>query len=121
MLQDLYLLESGRLAYFGPISATKMYFSNLGFICPAGVNPADYYLDIVSKPPPSSTGEIDRLTWGEIYLKSNFAKNFAQNLDLVVRNSNNSGNCDYTVPPSELYRLKTLMELIFKYYSREIG
>jgi ABC-type multidrug transport system ATPase subunit len=31
MLQDLYLLEGGRLAYNGPLSATKRYFASLGY------------------------------------------------------------------------------------------
>jgi hypothetical protein len=51
MLQDLYLLEQGRLAYFGPIDATKRYFSLYGKECPVDVNPADFYLDIVNANP----------------------------------------------------------------------
>ena len=51
MLQDLYLLESGRLAYFGPIAAAQGYFRRIGQLCPAEVNPADFYLDLIYKAP----------------------------------------------------------------------
>lgn len=120
MLQDLYLLESGRLAYFGPISSTKQYFTQLGFNCPADINPADFFLDLVSKPP-SGPGIAEGTTWTHLYNNSVLAKNFSKVLDIVVEKSNSRGDIDFTIPPDEFYRLRTLMELIFKYYTRDIG
>lgn len=120
MLQDLYLLESGRLAYFGPIASTKQYFTQLGFSTPADVNPADFFLDLVSKPP-SGQGIAEGTTWTDLYKNSVFAKNFAKVVEIVVEKSNSRGDIDYTIPSNEFYRLATLMELIFKYYTRDIG
>lgn len=44
----LLLAKGGRIAFNGPSSSTKEYFENLGFRCPANVNIADYFLDLVS-------------------------------------------------------------------------
>eukprot|EP00053_Salpingoeca_punica_P015740 m.145601 g.145601 ORF g.145601 m.145601 type:complete len:1425 (-) comp16788_c0_seq2:22-4296(-) len=50
-LDDLYLLELGRLAYFGKLTGAVEYFASLHFVCDAGCNPADYYLDLITKKP----------------------------------------------------------------------
>jgi ABC-2 type transporter len=122
MLQDLYLLELGRLAYFGPLSSTKTYFAKLGCNAPVDVNPADFYLDLVSKPPKQSNVACgDDVTWGELYTQSVFAKNFSRSMDIVVSKSNSTGNVEYTVPPSDFYRLATLIEFTFKFYTRDVG
>lgn len=39
-LDDLYLLESGRLVYFGRLDRGAAYFSSLGMHCTTGCNPA---------------------------------------------------------------------------------
>jgi ABC-type multidrug transport system ATPase subunit len=54
MLQDLYLLEGGRLAYEGPIEAAPGYFTSLGYSLPLpeeGVTLPDFYLDLIYKAP----------------------------------------------------------------------
>ena len=33
--------------YLGPSVESKDYFSSLGFNCPASINPADYFLDVI--------------------------------------------------------------------------
>lgn len=69
LLQDLYLLENGRLAYFGPLVATRPYFHSLGYDCPEGINPADFYLDLVNKNPDAADAKV---TWTAVYLGSVF-------------------------------------------------
>jgi ATP-binding cassette subfamily G (WHITE) protein 2 (SNQ2) len=48
----LLLAKGGKMVYFGEIgqygSRIKEYFGNLGAPCPAGVNPAEYMIDVVS-------------------------------------------------------------------------
>ena len=54
MLQDLYLLEGGRLAYEGPIQAAPGYFTSLGYSLPLpeeGITLPDFYLDLIYKAP----------------------------------------------------------------------
>jgi len=60
MLQDLFLLEGGRLAYFGPLQATQRYFQSLGYQCPASTNPSDFYLDLIYMPPSIPTPRVGR-------------------------------------------------------------
>eukprot|EP01135_Chromosphaera_perkinsii_P012005 Nk52_evm13s2568 gene=Nk52_evmTU13s2568 len=46
---DLLLLgKGGRTVYAGPVDEATAYFASIGFDCPMGENPADYYLDVVS-------------------------------------------------------------------------
>lgn len=42
------LAQGGRCVYFGPTEAALEYFRNLGHPCPNLVNPADFFLDIIS-------------------------------------------------------------------------
>ncbi|CAH2354602.1 uncharacterized ABC transporter ATP-binding protein/permease [[Candida] railenensis] len=44
----LLLAKGGRVAFNGPSSSAEEYFENLGFKCPANINIADYFLDLVS-------------------------------------------------------------------------
>lgn len=51
MMDDLLLLAAGgRQAYFGPAANTLGYFASIGYPCPARINPADWFLDVVSGP-----------------------------------------------------------------------
>lgn len=43
LLEDLMLLEGGRLAYFGTTERARHYFDSLAGDCPANVNPAGAY------------------------------------------------------------------------------
>lgn len=51
MLQELYLLQAGHLAYSGAMKSTAEYFCTLGYDCPKDVNPADFFLEVISNPP----------------------------------------------------------------------
>ena len=49
MLDQILLIASGRLAYFGPAGGeVESYFDALGLPVPASFNPADHLIDIVS-------------------------------------------------------------------------
>ena len=51
MFDDVLLLgRNGRTIYFGPQSEIKTYFCSLGFRFPEDENPADVYLDIITRP-----------------------------------------------------------------------
>ena len=47
-LDLLLLLAKGRQIYFGPAPGVEDKFSNCGFVCPKGLNIADYILHVVS-------------------------------------------------------------------------
>lgn len=112
MLQDLYLLESGRLAYFGPLSATNTYFLNCGYECESGVNPADFYLDLVSKAPTSAA------TWMALYNSSKFAENYSKSLaHSLVQNVAASP----AEPPHIRQRFTHILTFFVTYYMRDIG
>jgi ABC-type multidrug transport system ATPase subunit len=53
--QVLLLGKGGMVAYFGPTSRMSEYFEKLGFPCPLNVNPADFYMDVVSGIMPHSS------------------------------------------------------------------
>lgn len=46
LFDHLMLMESGTTTYFGPAAAACEYFSGIGFPCPVGVTPTDYFLQI---------------------------------------------------------------------------
>ena len=45
------LLSAGRLAYFGPTAEAGPYFAAAGHSAPAEYNPADFFIDLVTKSP----------------------------------------------------------------------
>uniref|UniRef100_A0A6B2KXT8 ABC transporter domain-containing protein n=1 Tax=Arcella intermedia TaxID=1963864 RepID=A0A6B2KXT8_9EUKA len=66
MFDDIaFLGVGGRPVYLGPTSEVAAYFKVLGYTCPPNLNPADYYLDVVSGiygPPTPSLLSITDLT-----------------------------------------------------------
>eukprot|EP01033_Poteriospumella_lacustris_P003037 gene3037-2222_t len=116
MLQDLYLLESGRLAFFGPLSTTRDYFAQMNYECPADVNPADFYLDMVNKPP---VPEDTTITWTDKYYGSTLAKNVGHLIRVTTNASETAGSPPS--PPSNVNRFLTLVQFFSRYYWRDIG
>lgn len=57
LLDNLLLLTSGRLAYFGSVHSVVPHFSSLGFEMSAHYNPADFVLERVKGP----SEEVERL------------------------------------------------------------
>lgn len=117
LLQDLYLLEKGRLAFFGPLHSTKKYFATLGYHCATDVNPSDFYLDLVNHSP-NSTGE-ESLTWTKVYTRSKFSENLSLYLAATIEQSTAAG--EPIPPPSSFQRLLILITFFQRYYYRETG
>lgn len=77
-LDDLYLLESGRLAFGGTVLQAEQYFTNLGFRRPPLENPADFYLDLVNSSPHVAAEAAglrgprfsEDATWAALYARS---------------------------------------------------
>jgi ABC-type multidrug transport system ATPase subunit/ABC-type multidrug transport system permease subunit len=115
LLQDLYLLEGGRLVFNGPLSCSERYFYSLGHICRAGINPADFYLDLVSKPPDTAEG----LSWQKLYSTSKFAENYASEQHALVLSGTAAPAASQS--SSTLKSLYHLLVFFFKYYCRDKG
>jgi ABC-type multidrug transport system ATPase subunit len=122
MLQDLYLLERGYLAYFGPSNCTQFYFKTLSFECPEGVNPVDFYLDLVNE----SNSQKDKnkndhhtVAWNSLYTDSELAKNVSTMVNHAVVSSSRAG--PPTEPPSYTSRFCCMVRFFVRYYSRDIG
>ena len=117
MLQDLYILEKGRLAFFGPLNSAERYFASNHHICPVGINPADFYLDLVNKMPDEDA--LTDATWCDIYHRSIFYKNYS----IAITNTTIHGEFA-SIPkeaPSAATRFVLLIDFFFKYYWRNIA
>ena len=115
MLQDLYILEAGRLAYSGPLTCSEKYFKGLGYLCPGKTAVADFFMDAVNKPPTI----LLQSSWQTLYLKSKFSKNVTQeqmSLDLASPTAPPANP-----PPSDISQFLTLLSFFMRYYSREYG
>lgn len=116
MLQDLLLLEGGRTAFTGDSNHARSYFADLGFPCPEGYNPADYYLELIHKPiqKPETAGRIeipDGASW-----RSMFESTIGSSA-LVPTNG------EVSVPEVSTVWDQSITNLVFmiKYYFREPG
>lgn len=45
----LFLAPGGSTVYHGPVDKSQQYFETMGFKVPPAVNPADFYLDVISR------------------------------------------------------------------------
>lgn len=119
MLQDLMLLEGGRLAYYGPLHDARPYFSSLGYACPADANPADYYLDLIYKPPQHEPTK----TWTDLFNRT------SQGQSLISRTRRLASLPAVALPdaptapirPTDSSRTMTLMSYFSTFYLRETG
>ncbi|KAG5179071.1 P-loop containing nucleoside triphosphate hydrolase protein [Tribonema minus] len=82
MLQDVMLLEQGRLAYFGSQADARRHFHSLGAYCSTHCNPANVFLDLISAPPvidkaalstaSSTNSKEGSVTWAELYRQGRY-------------------------------------------------
>lgn len=112
MLDDLFLLESGKLVYGGTIEDAQAYFSSIGFSNPDQINPADYYLDLVQGPSPRDAG------WTELFASSRMGQKHFENLHRVRENG-----VTKTPPPQPraLRRLGIMLVHFLGYFLKEPG
>ncbi|KAG2497029.1 hypothetical protein HYH03_005032 [Edaphochlamys debaryana] len=78
VFDDLMLLAGGRVVYGGPWAGAVGFFARAGFSCPSFKNPADYFLQVMTR---SGAEAVDQLTsayaagfeglWGDSWVKDN--------------------------------------------------
>eukprot|EP00045_Choanoeca_perplexa_P016596 m.225179 g.225179 ORF g.225179 m.225179 type:complete len:1297 (+) comp17304_c0_seq1:154-4044(+) len=81
-LDDLYLLDLGRLSFAGTMHAANKYFHSIGFRRDPDENPADFYLDLISYKPvevaekAGSQGDnfSEGTTWESLYKNSSYVQ-----------------------------------------------
>ncbi|GJQ09948.1 hypothetical protein GpartN1_g1739.t1 [Galdieria partita] len=83
MFDMLMLLSEGRVMYFGPAKDAVFYFEGIGYPCPQHYNPADFFLDVISRDGRSKEAEQESQKKIE-YLGNCFEKYGKQ---LIVENS----------------------------------
>ncbi|EME31097.1 ABC transporter, ATP-binding protein isoform 1 [Galdieria sulphuraria] len=57
MFDMLMLLSEGKVMYFGPAKDAVSYFTRIGYSCPEHYNPADFFLDTISRDGRSAEAE----------------------------------------------------------------
>ena len=113
MLQDLYILEAGRLAYSGPLTCCENYFKALGYKCPLKTDVADFIMDILNKPPLV----LHQSSWQTLYRNSKFCENvFQEHLELDDASRVFPPS---TPPPSDIVHLHLFFVFFIKYYCRD--
>lgn len=125
MLDDLFLMEKGRLVYGGSIANSGAYFSTLGMNNPHSINPADYYLDLVQLDPlirnvPNATADT---TWTMLFKASSDGERYEQAIQ-ALKNDTTSGNGAYNEPhvaPGMMGRYITMVLHFFSYFLAEPG
>eukprot|EP01038_Epipyxis_sp_PR26KG_P013595 gene13595-18245_t len=112
MLDDLLLLEEGKVVYGGTIADAKKYFAQTGYTNPDSLNPADYYLEITQLVP-SSGG-----TWHGIFESSELSKKFYSEVDDLVSSKKNKPVTEF---PYLLHRFFYLFQYFMVYFFKEKG
>lgn len=112
LLQDLYVLQTGKLAYSGPATCLRQYFRDLGYLCPPKTSLSDFALDILSRPPVYQTEP-----WQLIYFQSNFGRNMRIRINVCDQSSTGTHSPNY--PPTWSNRLSHMTIFFLKYYVRD--
>ena len=55
----LFLGPGGRTVYQGSVEGAKEYFDEMGYPCPANINPADHYMDVIGGVVKKDEGKFD--------------------------------------------------------------
>ena len=116
LLQDLYLLDGGRVVYNGPLSCCEKYFQGLGFARPPHTSPADFFVDLISTPPVELHHES---TWAKLYVDSRFGKNVYRDQNSLDQSTQQAP--DPSEAPSGFVRLYHVISFFCRYYYREYG
>ena len=111
MLQDLCLLEGGKLAFFGPVMDAKRFFGALGHQCPDWVSPADFYLDLIYNPPTDNKN----ITWKDLYLSFNFSAIMTAKDGVERIEDDDEENLR---PPSSWIKFQLSLVYFYNHYSR---
>jgi ABC-type multidrug transport system ATPase subunit/ABC-type multidrug transport system permease subunit len=116
MLQDLYLLENGTLVYNGPLSFCEKYFFDLGYKRPPQTCAADFFLDLISKPP---TDLHPDSTWAMLYMESEMYEIVCKDQIALEFSTPTAPEASYL--PEASTRFYHMLTFFCKYYYREKG
>lgn len=112
MLDDLLLLETGKVVYGGSLSGADAYFESLGYGNPEKVNPADYFLELVMNPPTSGG------TWPEKFLASDYSNGYIRACEDA---KNAKAKKDAAAQPGIVIRNMVMFKYFMAYFLREPG
>ena len=112
MLDDLLLLESGRLVYKGSIPDAAQYFTSIGFGNPKGINPADYYLELAQGDAAEGT------TWQTRFEESRFNIKYQVALAEAAKSAVSKPP---PASPSSLLRFGYMLQYFVIYFAKEKG
>jgi hypothetical protein len=115
LLDDLYLLEMGSLVYSGPISTAPVYFKSIGHGNEENDNPADYYLELVQRPPNADQPDI---TWNSLFAKSSFADKLSKDLAMHTSSKKTKGS---PPQPSVFRRFYYMLKYFMVYFWKQHG
>jgi ABC-type multidrug transport system ATPase subunit len=112
MLDDLLLLETGKVVYGGSLSGADAYFESIGYENPEKVNPADYFLELVMVPPASGG------TWPDKFTASSYNTTYLKSCE-NARNA--KANKAVAVQPGLFPRNMVMLKYFMSYFLREPG
>jgi len=118
LLDDLFLLERGRVVYGGSIPAAAEHFASLGHTNPDKINPADYYLDLVQLPPRPEEPDV---TWRDMFNGTDAGANYVKELSRLATAQNTGKAPGETPIPSVLARYGRMTLHFFHYFTAEPG
>jgi hypothetical protein len=115
MLDDLLLLESGRIVFSGSLGDAVMYFRSVGFDNPRSINPADYYLELAQQSPDASNESV---TWKTLFESSPFATRYEQAMAEAI----SAAVAKPSPPsPSSMVRFGYIFSHLMRYFFAEKG
>ena len=111
MLDDLLLMENGKIVYNGTIVEAPQYFDSIGYPNSEGINPADFYLELVQCPIESGDG----VTWSSKYLESSVHEDFQK----CLSNAMLPVTIESPSQPSFITRLGYMLRYFFVYLIKQ--
>ena len=112
LLQDLYVLSAGKLAYSGPASCVEQYFRDLGHNCPPRTCQSDFFIDLLTRSP-----MYQNAPWHLIYNNSNFGKNMR--LRIIVFDEASSSSHSPLNPPEWPTKMRYAVLYFLRYYLKD--
>lgn len=113
MVDDLLLLENGKIVFGGTLPTAKTYFASIGCSNPENINYADYYLDLVQDTPPNTSK-----TWTELFESSPECGVFESGVNGILHSMESIPS---PTSPSFVSRFVTMFSYFMMYFWREKG
>jgi len=115
LFDHLLLLDNGESTFFGTIPESLEYFSRIGFPCPSGVTPTDYYLQISD----SNFSYTENFDFIDSFSKSIEATNLKNMLTTALKSAvnNNQTSSKSTNIIDKVTFVTQVFTLIYRDYS----